>query len=239
MLLSCGPNAEEGFSCFSSRVGLEKFTALQLGSPFNYEQQVKLYIEANLPDPNEPAFPDAACEAIKKYLLKSQGRAFVLFTSYALLKEAAQQLEGWLAEQQMELFVQGGELDRMEMLESFKQDSRSVLFGTDSFWQGVDVPGESLSNVIIVRLPFAVPNHPLIQGRIELLRQRGENPFFNYQLPMAIIKFKQGFGRLIRSKNDTGMVVVLDSRIARKIYGRKFIEAIPTCHIEMNTGADF
>ena len=237
--LSCSREAEEGFSFFSSRVGLEKFTPLQLGSPFNYQEQVTLYIESNLPEPNDPAFPDAACNAIKKYLLKSQGRAFVLFTSYALLKEAAQQLEGWLAEQQMELFVQGGQLDRMRMLESFREDRRSVLFGTDSFWQGVDVPGESLSNVIIVRLPFAVPNHPLIQGRIELLRQRGENPFFNYQLPMAIIKFKQGFGRLIRSKHDTGMVVVLDSRIVQKNYGRKFIEAVPTCRIEMNTDADF
>ncbi|MBL7216015.1 MAG: helicase [Phycisphaerae bacterium] len=237
--LSCSPKAEEGFSFFSNRIGLEKFSALQLGSPFNYQQQVKLYIESNLPDPNDPTFPDAACNAIKKYLLKSEGRAFVLFTSYVLMKEAVQRLEGWLAEQQMELFVQGGQLNRMRMLESFKQDTRSVLFGTDSFWQGVDVPGESLSNVIIVRLPFAVPNHPLIQGRIELLRQRGENPFFNYQLPMAIIKFKQGFGRLIRSKNDTGMVVVLDRRIVQKTYGRKFIEAIPTCHIEMSTDTDF
>ena len=237
--LSCGGNAEEGFSFFSNRIGLEKFEALALGSPFDYEKQVRMYIEPDLPEPNDPAFSDAACETIKKYLLKSDGRAFVLFTSYAMLKEAAKQLEGWLAEQEMELYVQGGGMDRMRMLESFKQDHRSVLFGTDSFWQGVDVPGESLSNVIIVRLPFAVPNHPLIQGRIELLKQRGENPFFSYQLPMAIIKFKQGFGRLIRNKNDTGMVVVLDSRIARKAYGRKFIDAIPKCHIELSTDNEF
>ena len=237
--LSCGGKAEEGFSFFINRIGLEKFEALALGSPFDHERQVRMYIEPDLPEPNDPAFADAACEAIKKYLLKSDGRAFVLFTSYAMLKEAAKQLEGWLAEQQMELYVQGGGLDRVRMLESFKQDHRSVLFGTDSFWQGVDVPGESLSNVIIVRLPFAVPNHPLIQGRIELLKRRGENPFFTYQLPMAIIKFKQGFGRLIRNKNDTGMVVVLDSRIVRKTYGRKFIEAVPKCHIELNTDNEF
>lgn len=233
--LSCGPEAENGFSFFSSRVGLEKFTALQLGSPFDYQRQVKLYIETDLPEPNDATFADAAAEAIKKYLLKSEGRAFVLFTSYSLLKETARRLEGWLAEQRMELFVQGGNLDRVRMLESFKRDTRSVLFGTDSFWQGVDVPGESLSNVIIVRLPFAVPTHPLVQGRIELLRQRGENPFFSYQLPTAIIKFKQGFGRLVRSKNDTGMVVVLDSRIVRKRYGRQFIKAIPPCRVELNT----
>ena len=237
--LSCGGNAQEGFSFFSKRIGLEKFEALQLGSPFDYEKQVKMYIETDLPEPNAPAFADGACEAIKKYLLKSDGRAFVLFTSYAMLKEATERLEGWLAEQWMELYVQGGELDRVRMLEYFKQDHRSVLFGTDSFWQGVDVPGESLSNVIIVRLPFAVPNHPLIAGRIELLKQRGENPFFTYQLPMAIIKFKQGFGRLIRNKSDTGMVVVLDSRIVRKNYGRKFIEAIPQCRIELSTDNEF
>lgn len=232
--LSCGPDAEEGFAFFSGRIGLKNFKALQLGSPFNYRQQVRLCIETELPEPNNPAFIEAACEAIRKYLLKSQGRAFVLFTSYALLKETARRLDGWLAAQDMTLYVQGGELDRARMLELFKQDTRSVLFGTDSFWQGVDVPGESLSNVIIVRLPFAVPNHPLVQGRIELLRQRGENPFFSYQLPMAIIKFKQGFGRLIRSKHDTGMVVVLDSRIVCKPYGRKFIDAVPPCRVELH-----
>jgi ATP-dependent DNA helicase DinG len=139
----------------------------------------------------------------------------------------------------MELLAQGSGLDRAKMLTHFKSRPRCVLFGTDSFWQGVDVPGESLSNVIIVKLPFAVPNHPLIQGRIELLKQRGENPFFSYQLPMAIIKFKQGFGRLIRTKTDTGMVVVLDSRIVRKPYGKQFIAAIPKCRVEVVSGQDF
>ncbi len=237
--LSCSGKSEEGFSFFTGRIGLEEFEALHLGSPFNYEQQVGVYLEADLPEPNSPDFTEAACEAIKKYLLKSHGRAFVLFTSYAMLKEASKYLENWMAEQEMKLLVQGGELDRAKMLDYFKQDHRSVLFGTDSFWQGVDVPGQSLSNVIIVKLPFAVPNHPLVQGRIELLKERGENPFFSYQLPMAIIKFKQGFGRLIRNKNDSGIVVVLDSRIVRKMYGRKFIEAIPKCHIEVRTDTDF
>ena len=234
--LSLGGSEKEGFSFFAGRLGLESFEALQVGSPFDYARQVRMYVEANLPDPNSPDFTDAACEAIKKYLLKSDGRAFVLFTSYSMLKEAAARLEDWLAGQQMELLVQGGQIDRARLLEHFKEDTRSVLFGTDSFWQGVDVPGESLSNVIIVKLPFAVPNHPLIAGRIELLKQQGHNPFFTYQLPMAIIKFKQGFGRLIRNKTDSGMVVVLDSRIVRKIYGKQFIAAIPKCHIEVVTG---
>lgn len=233
--LSCGGKEKEGFDFFAKRIGLEDYDALQTGSPFDYEQQVQMYIESEMPDPKNPRFTDAACQAIKKYLIKSDGRAFVLFTSYSMLKAAAEKLTDWTVEQGMELLAQGGTMDRARMLEHFKKDTRSVLFGTDSFWQGVDVPGESLSNVIIVKLPFAVPNHPLIAGRIEVLKEQGHNPFFSYQLPMAIIKFKQGFGRLIRSKSDTGMVVVLDSRIVRKMYGKQFIAAIPKCHIEVVT----
>jgi ATP-dependent DNA helicase DinG len=231
--LSLGGSEKEGFGFFTGRIGLEEFQSLHLGSPFDYEQQVRLYLEADLPDPNNPDFLEAACKAIRKYLLRSKGRAFVLFTSYAMLKMAAEQMQDWMNEHQMSLLVQGGTMDRGRMLETFKTDTHSVLFGTDSFWQGVDVPGESLSNVIIVKLPFAVPNHPLIAGRIEQLREQGHNPFFCYQLPMAIIKFKQGFGRLIRNKTDTGMVVVLDSRVLRKMYGKQFIAAIPKCHVDV------
>ncbi len=233
--LSCTHEGQtkETFGFFAGRIGLEAFEALQVGSPFDYQRQVRMFIEADMPDPNEAGFLEPACAAIQKYLLKSDGRAFVLFTSYTMLNETAGRLEKWMAGQRMKLLVQGGRMDRARMLAAFKQDTRSVLFGTDSFWQGVDVPGESLSNVIIVKLPFAVPNHPLIAGRIDLLKARGENPFFAYQLPMAIIKFKQGFGRLIRTQQDTGMVVVLDSRIIRKPYGRRFIDAVPPCHIEV------
>ncbi|MHC4524967.1 MAG: ATP-dependent DNA helicase [Planctomycetota bacterium] len=237
--LTLGGSEKEGFAFFAGRIGLEEFDSLQAGSPFDYQQQVRMYVEANLPEPNSPEFVDAACEAIKKHLLKSDGRAFVLFTSYAMLKAAAEKLSDWMTEQEMELLTQGGKMDRARLLDHFKQDTRSVLFGTDSFWQGVDVPGESLSNVIIVKLPFAVPNHPLIAGRIEQLKQQGHNPFFSYQLPMAIIKFKQGFGRLIRNKTDSGMVVVLDSRIVRKRYGRQFIEAIPKCHVEVVSSHEY
>ncbi len=231
--LSCGGGEQSGFAFFAERIGLDQFEALQLGSPFDYSRQVKLYIEADMPDPNAPDFIALAGEAIKKYLLKSKGRAFVLFTSYAMLKRMAEQLDDWLSEQEMLLLTQGGGMDRAKLLAIFKEEKRCVLFGADSFWQGVDVPGEALSNVIIVRLPFAVPSHPLIQGRIELMRQKGQNPFMDYQLPMAIIKFKQGFGRLIRTQQDTGMVVVLDSRIVQKHYGRLFLAAIPQCQTEI------
>jgi ATP-dependent DNA helicase DinG len=150
-----------------------------------------------------------------------------------MLQQFAQLLADWFSENSIELLVQGSGADRAELLRRFKADTGSVLFGTDSFWQGVDVPGAALSNVIITKLPFAVPTHPLIAGRIEHIKAKGQNPFFSYQLPAAIIKFKQGFGRLIRNKTDTGIVVILDSRILHKGYGRDFIAAIEKCRIEI------
>ncbi|MDD5134825.1 MAG: helicase C-terminal domain-containing protein [Phycisphaerae bacterium] len=231
----CAGSAQDGqkFNYFAERIGLEKFSKLKLGSPFDYQRQVTMYIEPDLPEPNNPAFADAAVEKIKKYIKQTNGSAFVLFTSYQMLEQFAELLADWFRENNIELLVQGSGQDRAELLRRFKAAPGRVLFGTDSFWQGVDVPGAALSNVIIVKLPFAVPTHPLTQGRIEDIRAKGQNPFFSYQLPAAIIKFKQGFGRLIRSKTDTGIVVILDSRILNKNYGREFIAAIEKCRIEI------
>ena len=220
---------KSGFDFFAGRIGLDEFDAVKLGSPFEYEKQVTMYIEKDLPNPNDKAFVEAAAEVLKKYVIKTQGRAFVLFTSYAMLDEMGEKLSEWLAKNHIELLRQGSDVDRTVLLKRFKQDGKSVLFGTDSFWQGVDVPGEALSNVMIVRLPFAVPDQPLLAGRLEQIQHQGGNPFRDYQLPSAIIKFKQGFGRLIRSKTDTGIVVILDARILNKSYGPRFLAAIPKC----------
>jgi ATP-dependent DNA helicase DinG len=163
------------------------------------------------------------------YIRQTKGRAFVLFTSYAMLDTASRLLSPALAQLGYPLFQQGQNLTRSQLLTRFKNTPNSVLLGTDSFWQGVDVQGEALSNVIITKLPFEVPDKPLIEARLDAIKLRGGNPFAEYSLPEAIIKFKQGFGRLIRSKTDTGIVVVLDKRITTKPYGQQFLAALPPC----------
>lgn len=233
-LSTSSENTDDGFSFFSGRIGLEDAQYLKLGSPFDYRKNVTIHIEPSLPEPNTKDFERLASEKIIKYLELTHGKAFVLFTSYSMLNNVANLLDDWLGDNGITLLRQGASNERSRLLEEFKNDTDSVLFGTDSFWQGVDVPGQSLSNVIIVRLPFAVPSHPLLQGRLEQIKSQGGNAFFDYQLPQAIIKFKQGFGRLIRTHTDKGIVVILDSRIVNKPYGSQFLDAIPKCRVQIN-----
>ena len=219
---------------FLNRVGANSCQELVVGSPFNFSRQMRVIIAGDMPDPKAPdAFLAAATPAIRQFIQQTQGRAFVLFTSAEMMKTVAKQLRSVIEANGLMLIVQGEGIPRHRMLDEFKQNGAAVLFGLDSFWMGVDVRGEALSNVIIARLPFAVPDEPVTKARMDRIRAQGGDPFRDYSLPEAILKFRQGVGRLIRTATDEGIIVVLDSRIVTRWYGRFFLESIPECPVEI------
>ena len=212
-----------GFEYIRQRLGFEHARELVLPSHFDYENQALFYVPPDLPDARTPLFTAKAAERIRQLLEISRGRAFVLFTSYAQMNDVYRRL---LGELEFPLLRQG-DAPKSALLEEFRLTPNAVLFATSSFWQGVDVQGEQLSCVIIDRLPFAVPSDPVVAARVKAIDADGGNAFFQYQVPAAVITLKQGFGRLIRSLHDRGLLVLLDNRILKKQYGRVFIESLP------------
>ena len=231
VMTSATLSTNRNFAYFKGRVGINACRELLAHSPFDFKKQVQIHIPKEMPDPKSSDFVPAVIRKIQHYLKQTHGKAFVLFTSYKMMDEVYDAVAPDLEDIGISTFKQGGDLSRTDMLQAFREDTDSVLFGTSSFWEGVDVRGEALSNVIITRLPFEVPTHPIMEARVKQIKESGGNEFFEFSLPEAILRLKQGFGRLIRTQTDKGIVVILDPRIKTRSYGKQFLDSLPDCEI--------
>ncbi|MBI2487097.1 MAG: DEAD/DEAH box helicase family protein [Deltaproteobacteria bacterium] len=222
----------KSFKFLRSELGLEDNERVEefiIPSSFNYKEQALVVIPTDIPEPVETGYSDKITPIIMKAVRASFGNALILFTSYYLLDKVYNKIRDELGELGI-LSLKQGSLPRTRLLDKFRSEDKSVLFATDSFWEGVDVPGEALRMVIITRLPFRVPTEPIIEARVEHMENQGINSFLEYTVPTAVLKFKQGFGRLIRTKTDRGAVLVLDKRIVSKSYGKYFLDSLPKCN---------
>lgn len=234
ILTSATLTAAGDFSYLRNILRAENADDLTLGSPFDYENSALLYLPSDMPEPNAPGYESAVNKAIIQTAMASGGKMLVLYTSYAQLKRSSQSIARTLNEHDIQLYEQGEGASPAALLDAFKNNPRSVLLGTRSFWEGVDVPGESLSVVFITKIPFGVPSDPIVAARSETF----EDPFNQYQIPEAILVFRQGFGRLIRSASDRGVVAILDKRVLSKQYGRMFLESLPKCTVRSSALSD-
>ncbi|MBD3867814.1 MAG: ATP-dependent DNA helicase [Acidobacteria bacterium] len=223
VLTSATLTVDRSFDFFKSRLGLDGADSLTVESSFDHTSQGLLYLPTRMPEPREAGFTARALEEIEQLLEITTGRAFLLFTSYAMMDRVRDGLE---LEGRWNLFVQG-DGSKVALVEEFRNTEDAVLLGTTSFWQGVDVPGEALSLVVIDKLPFGVPGDPLVSARIDRIKEHGGNPFREYQTPMAVLELKQGLGRLIRSRSDRGLLAVLDPRLTTRSYGKTFLRSLP------------
>ncbi|HOK04865.1 MAG TPA: ATP-dependent DNA helicase [Victivallales bacterium] len=233
ILTSATLSVKNNLDYFSTRVGFSGGEKIILDTIFDYSRQMQIYISRKVPEPDNENYISLLCDEIKKYLNITNGKAFVLFTNFHHLNLCAKELQQYFEDKQIKIIIHGEGANRTKMLNEFKKNLNSVIFGATSFWSGVDIPEESLSNVIITKLPFLVPSHPLVQARCEKIEQEGKRPFTEYQLPEAILRLRQGIGRLIRTKTDSGLVAILDSRIITKSYGKSFLDSIPKCKVNI------